>query len=104
MTITKTQEEIWEAEDAADLATFEATLAAKAEYDRATAAIEMVDRNAYVAYAGLDNAEETLLEDETLERDSARYWEIALGSLFTIVLEPEYAAERASLEAAGFQF
>ena len=83
--------------------------AAEAEFNRAKAVIETVDPSGWAAVQGWENAVQTVVEgdqaqDNYFEEGSARFWEFSLGSLFSVVIEDGYEAERAALEAAGFKF
>ena len=104
--MTKTQEEIWAAEDAKEAAELVERKIWKDKFVTAKAAMLPADKYGYVASAALDNAWQSVVEGEIedIAEDNSVFWRIAFGSIGSILATDEYPAERKLYEAAGLTF
>ena len=74
-----------EAERQAEYAREDADSQAKKDFERIEKALEEVSREGgLMAMSGVQNAFDTLAEDPTLVRDSARYWNLAIASIESV--------------------
>jgi len=74
-----------EAERQAEYAREDADSQAKKDFERIEKALEEVSREGgLMAMSGAENAFDTLAEDPTLVKDSARYWNLAIASIESV--------------------